>query len=211
MKVAICTPTPGTVTTSFMLSLLSLLADPRGHRIYTLASEGSVIHRQRNWLVEQVLKTDADYILWLDSDQTFPPDTLARLVAHQLPFVACNVPRRRPPFTPTAIMSDGTTVWTTLEKVQNQSVEPVDLIGLGVALTATSLFRGLKTPFPSSGEAGEDIAFCRQVAERGVRPFIDHALSWEIGHVGLVEISHRDALRERRGNADTVQPSAGAQ
>jgi hypothetical protein len=40
----------------------------------------SLVYDARNKLAAQAIELDTDYILWLDSDMTFKPDTLVRLL-----------------------------------------------------------------------------------------------------------------------------------
>ena len=57
-------------------------------------SESSSVAKNREWLSNEAEKIGADWLLWLDSDQTFPADTLLRLLAHGLPLVGANYPQR---------------------------------------------------------------------------------------------------------------------
>ena len=64
----------------------------------------SLIYHARNDLAKKAVKMDVDYILWLDSDMVFEPDTLERLMKHmEQPGVAMVTGvyfRRVPPFSP---------------------------------------------------------------------------------------------------------------
>ena len=41
---------------------------------------GSLIYDSRNKLAGYAVQMEADYMLWLDSDMVFPPDTLERMM-----------------------------------------------------------------------------------------------------------------------------------
>jgi len=69
----------------------------------------------RNNIVERALYEGVTHLIMMDVDQVYPPETIKKLLAHNLPVVGCRVHRRYPPFdsmggiTPT--WTDYTTVW----------------------------------------------------------------------------------------------------
>ena len=134
MRVAICIPTRGEMKTQTVLSLIGLRPPPDVQVTITAWTSSSIV-LNRGRLLARAREEGADYILWIDSDQTFPPDTVQRLLSHSLPFVGANIPKRSPPFLPTAIKG-GKRLYTTKEKARAKLVEPVDLMGLGVALVS---------------------------------------------------------------------------
>ena len=77
MKTMIAVPCMDQVPTPFCqsLALLKRVGD------CTLAMKsGSLIYEARNSLAMQAIQMEADYVLWLDSDMVFQPDTLVRLM-----------------------------------------------------------------------------------------------------------------------------------
>ena len=65
---------------------------------------GSLIYTSRNSLAMKAIQTEADYVLWLDSDMVFEPDTLERLMKtlteNNLDIVTGLYFRRVPPYSP---------------------------------------------------------------------------------------------------------------
>jgi hypothetical protein len=104
----------------------------------------SMLTQSRHKLVAEAVFWGADYMLWLDADHVFPPDTLARLWARNLPIVGCNYARRCTPTAPTASAKGEddlkSLVYTTPEKVAADLVEEVDHIGFGVCLIDMRIF-----------------------------------------------------------------------
>lgn len=47
------------------------------------------------------------------------------------------------------------------------------------------------------GMIGEDVFFFRKLAEAGIRPFVDHRLSWEIGHLFEIVLTNGHAFAQR--------------
>lgn len=63
-----------------------------------LSVESSMVSKSRNDLVKIALETGADYVMWIDSDMKAPPDTVVRLLKHQLPIVGATYNKRVPPY-----------------------------------------------------------------------------------------------------------------
>lgn len=63
--------------------------------------EGHAVDMARNFLVENFLATDAEYLAFIDSDATWAPEALARLMGHGLPMVTGCIYKRGLPPVPT--------------------------------------------------------------------------------------------------------------
>lgn len=160
--------------------------------------ESSLISRNRHAIVKHALDNNFDYILWLDSDMTFPPDTAHRLIAPNQPIVACNCTTRHIPAQPTARVRSthpqGKVLFT--ERDSTGLVE-VWRIGMAIMLTQTEVFREVPPPhfnieWEENTETyiGEDWYFCGRVQQYGYRILVNQALSWEIGHIGEFVHTH---------------------
>jgi hypothetical protein len=225
MKIAICVPHYGDVKADFARSLANLVSrtvgtsvseGQPGPLVKVFTSEGRIISN-RSALVRLAREWAADYILWADTDHIFPTDALIRLLRHRLPVVGCNYARRRRPTFPTAchILTDGTVepIWTTPEDAQAGKVEKVSLLGLGFCLVDTSVLSGLEGSLfqlslddRGEGLIGEDAYFCSRLRDAGVEIWLDHALSWEIGHIWQDVRYLSDALAEKDAlNAERLQ------
>ena len=196
MKVAICTPVYHDPSYHYTVSLANLLTVSAGTSIGYFTSRGSLVALRRNLIAERALSCGADWLLWIDADQSFPPDTLKRLLAHRLDFVGCNIPIRYDPIGPTAgrLGEDGRVrhIWT---EPGNTAVEAVDVLGMGVCLVHRRVFDAMEAPW--FGGTAEDHQFCLKAARAGFRPHVDHGLSWQIGHVGERMLTNQDALDDR--------------
>lgn len=219
MKVAICTPCYASLHPQFVLSLLGVIARSYATGVHAgfLTISTSSLPASRTELARLARKQGADYILWADADQKFPPDALERLLAHRLDVIGTNIPQRYEPFQPTA-KRDGAVIWTTQESVRARKVEEVTEFGLGLCLVRASVFDRLPDPpflidnTPEHGWQGEDYHFCRKLREAGFKLYIDHALSWEVGHIGETVITHAKALEGRGGAVEsTILSPAGNQ
>lgn len=201
MKIAICIPCHGDTKALFTFSLARLIAFTLRERadieIETLIARSSILVQSRTRLIEWSRDWGAEHILWLDSDHTFPPQTLLRLLAHNLPAVGANYPRRHTARTPSAVRRRGPDEWqlviSTKRKVAELPVEPVDRIGFGILLIAVEpmlaalgdpLYPLFETQSRADGSfVGEDSLFCDRLRRGGLAIHVDHGLSMTVGHI----------------------------
>jgi hypothetical protein len=194
MKIAICIPCHRDTKARFTLSLAGMLvhsARAMPDELKTMLAQGPLLD-VREGLVHAARGWGADWILWLDADHTFPNDTLVRLLGHGRDVVACNYARRAVAPEPVA-QRDGALVQTTEVLARQGVVEPVDGIGLGVCLMRAAAFDRLDPPYfqleakpDGSGYVSEDFTLFRRLKQAGVTAYVDHGLSWKIGHIGDV-------------------------
>lgn len=210
MKIAVCTPHYGDVTAGYAFSLATMLVrtartplDYNG-RVTTpetnlFMATSSVLPQLRNVLYARAADWGADYLLWVDADQTFPEDALLRLLSLNLPVVGANYPRRVPPHQPTATALDGQLIWTTQELADAWHVDQVRSLGFGFCLMDMHVIEAMRREQLAQGDekplfavemvgdgtriVGEDVYFFRQLSEAGIHVHVDHALSWTVGHV----------------------------
>lgn len=192
-KVMVAIPSMEMVHADFAISLAALVAYtvglPGGPNINVINKQRSRIEVNRFGLVQMAKSFGATHILFIDSDMTFPPDTLIRLLKPELRVIGCNAARRTDP--PTAIIPVG------------DGIQQVDHLGLGVMLIDMEVFKHLEVPYfkavwDESEERfiGEDIYFCRQVRAAGGYVYCNHGLSELIGHVGARNYKLADCTDE---------------
>ena len=238
MKIAICTPHYRQVHAEFMNSLMAMIAhtshsaivfndEPVAPEIRVFTNSGSVLAYLRNRLTRDAIAWGANYLLWLDSDHTFPPDALVRLLSHNLPVIGANYARRCTPTHPTAATISGEGIWTTQELAEAGRVEQVGRLGLGVCLIDITVFGQLhrhakavgketiwplfcQQEVPNSIEVvGEDTFFFNLLHEAGIATYVDHGLSWEVGHLYEIVLMNSDAVAQRDAYLNSVRQDDG--
>lgn len=183
-RIAVCFPSSDTVQADFAISLSGLCLATRGVEVVVINPKSSIVAVARNNGVERAQKHAADYILFLDSDMTFPPDTLMRLLAHKKDIVGAVYTKRLPPYeilgTP---MPDAHTDPAGLAEMQR--------LPTGCLMIAMKVFNTLPEPYFHFGInpvtrklLGEDYAFCDDARNAGFTLWADMKLSQEIGHIG---------------------------
>ena len=196
--VAVCLPTGDLVFAKFAICLAAAIYSSRV-KIVLIRGQSSIVTIARDSCIESIEAAEAhapvpfkvDWVWFIDSDMSFPPDSLARLMSHGKDIVAATYVRRYPPH-------------ELLGKALNQKPGiPVDVQGglleaagipLGMALIRRSIFEKLKKPYfrlvhdEELGKTkGEDYLFCEAVRELGYRVWIDFDLTKEVGHIGWTE------------------------
>lgn len=155
---------------------------------------GSLIYTSRNNLAAEAIKHGADYVLWLDSDMLFPPDTLERMLTeikkHDEDVILTGLYCRRVlPFHPTLFktleIKDEMAKWTDFDEIPEDVFE-VEGCGFGCVLAPTSVFVDVQAKFGRMfspiGDVGEDLSFCWRARQCGWKILCDPSI--ELGHVG---------------------------
>lgn len=175
-----------TVHTDFLISW-SLI--DKGDYTLLLPLFPSAIADIRNQLVEQAIKERCTHLIMVDTDQTFPQDTVQRLLSHNKMMVAGIVHRRYPPFEPIAMTGE-------LDKYEHLSdnlcysgkLIEVDAIGTGCVCYDMRVFTEEVDPpwfeaWRSEGGkwVGEDVGLCHRLRQKGVKIYADTAV--QCGHI----------------------------
>jgi hypothetical protein len=165
----------------------------------------SLLLESRNRLVVEAINWGADYMLWMDADHVFPSDALLKLLSRSKLVVGCNYARRFTPTSPTASKygedDEMDLVWTTKEKAEAGELEEVAHLGLGFCLVDMRTYAILETQAEEAGKEhfwplfdmpvkpdgigciGEDVRYFRMLREAGIKVFLDHEVSWDVGHL----------------------------
>jgi len=180
------------------LAMASAQLVANGIKINCAFNIGSVITIARRNLVDIFLKSDFDYIWWVDSDMKFPIDAPLRLLARNKDIVGCNYRRRRFPNPNFTGMMGTTGKFTELQTTDNSpAMELVDVLPHGMVLCKREVYEKLPQPHyiqdyvPSLNlEIGEDIYFCQKAQQHGYEVWCDQELSKEIAHIGIFHFNY---------------------
>lgn len=193
-KVAVCVPSADLIHARCWLSLLSLSAP--AIELGFLNWRSCYVTEARNALVGMAKEWGADWLLFLDSDMTFPPDTLFRLLAWNKDIVGGTYVKRVPPH---EIICAADIVDPETAKTVGNGLIEMKAMPTGCLLIRMSVFEKFKRPYfrmsyvdespenPDGKEIGEDINFCREARLKGFRIWCDVGLSRDLGHLGVQE------------------------
>lgn len=168
----------------------------------------------RNELCQQALITDCTHIFWCDTDQVYAPDTLIRLMDHNLPIVCAKVHRRRQPFDPllkrinpdvedkqNPYIDVEYDEWALRDKA-NQLIS-VDATGFGCNLMWIEVIENIKPPWfmfdlYQKPIVGEDFYFWKKAREAGYQIFVDCSI--DVGHIGMAVVNQETYKAYRNQN-----------
>ena len=189
----------------FDLARLCAYEAKRGvNDVQLLQMPGTLIFTQREKLASEALEWGADQLLWIDSDQRFPANTLEVLQARQVSMIGVNATTRREPILPTALnlkieremlngKPDGEPyqVWHKVESRGKKGIEQVTAVGFACTLVSKEVFEKVPRPWfdviwtDHGNVIGEDVTFCVRCMENDIPVWVDHELSMHIGHIGV--------------------------
>jgi hypothetical protein len=228
VKVALCIPAHRQVEAKWAQCLANMIAHTAQARIEldgkpvqiefeTIIVSSSLLPESRNRLVVEAINCEADYMLWMDADHVFPVDALLRLMGRSKLVVGCNYARRFTPTSPTASDLNDKLVWTTREKAEANEIEEVANMGLGLCLVDMRAYAILERKAEADGKEhfwplftiparpdgigciGEDVSYFQTLRDAGVKIFLDHGLSWDVGHCHetILTNAHCEAQRDK--------------
>lgn len=160
---------------------------------------GSILSRSRQQCVEKAIKKKMDYILFIDSDMTFPPTLLQQLLMDRVDVVAANCVTKSRPAVQTARLESKTSRSGTPLVTHGEGLQKVWRVGTGIMLIAIDIFEHIPTPYfditwcdEAQDYVGEDWTFCEKLQHHGVGIYVDHAISKHVGHIGPYTYTHTD-------------------
>lgn len=206
MKLLIGIPCMDNAPTLFTQSL-EYMKKPNGTTL--VFKPNSLVYDSRNLISLYAIENEFDYVLWLDSDMTFPVDTIDFLMATvdqtRADMVTGIYVKRHFPTEPV--------VYKTLqEPKRNEKGLPVSQIesykdiplsgdpfpvagcGFGCCLTSVKLLKAVwdayGPAFAPLPWAGEDISFCYRVNQLGYKIYCDPLV--KCGHIGTYVFTVND-------------------
>ncbi len=182
--------------------------DARSQRVYLNNVKGSILPKLRQDIANNALQRGATHVLFIDSDMTFPKDTLTKLLSRKQRVIAANCVAKAMPARTTARLADGTEGGVPVLSAGRQGIERVWRVGTGVMLVETSVFREIPPPHfiigwndKEQAYVGEDWSFCAKLEEAGIPIFVDHGISNKIEHVGEFRYNHVCVVSEEEAEA----------
>lgn len=204
-KTLICIPCMDNVSALFTASLVSLDKTDA-----TVAFRvGSLVGLAREELAKQAVANDFEWTLWIDSDMTFPKNTLQHMMRvaekNNLDILTSVCYMRRPPYSPglfkSFVMHDDLTSDSEIIEEVPDGLFEVDACGFACILVKTKVIVDIVEKygdaFTQVGTTGEDLSFCWKAKQCGYRIYADSTLN--IGHVGQF-IVNKDVYESVRRN-----------
>ena len=159
----------------------------------------SILSKNRLDAVKAAKAAHSHYILFLDTDHTFPKDLPQRLLSHGKLIVAANCVTKQVPAQPTARLFSSTDPQgiPCYSDPGKKGIEQVWRVGTGVMLINMKVFDkigmgvwDMKYLPEADTYQGEDWSFCQACEQANIPIWVDHELSREVGHIGSLEYTH---------------------
>jgi hypothetical protein len=205
-SVMIAVPAMEMVNAEFAQHLTMAAANmvANGIRINCAFNIGSVITIARRNLTDIFLKSDFDYIWWVDSDMKFPIDAPVKLLARNKPIVGANYRRRRFPNPNFTAMTGANGKFQEFQTTDNSpAMETCDVLPHGMVLVKREVYEKIEQPHyiqefvPELNlEIGEDIYFCQKAQKAGYEIWCDHELSKEVAHIGIFHFNYNLSVQK---------------
>lgn len=214
MKTLIAIPCMDMIETSFVECLMKMRIVGEAEIRFL---KGSLVYDARNQIMEYAMeKGGFDYVMWLDSDMTFEPDLMERMMAsigdRMMLTALCF--GRRPPFRPCIynrldVEQKGVGVEPIAENwydYPRNSIFQVEGCGFACVLQKMDMLEAMSIygiPFFPIAGLGEDLAFCWRAKQLEIGIWCDSRI--KIGH--LMRMSMDEDLRDQMIQAGTQNNS----
>jgi glycosyltransferase involved in cell wall biosynthesis len=167
---------------------------PDGYEVDFQYFWGYQVDQVRNLIANWTMNNGYDYLFAVDSDISFAPDTLAKLLKHDKDIVSGIYIQRIPGRHTIEIMrknEHGGVTHVDWNTIKGQGLVPIDGCGFGCVLVKTAVFRAIPYPhflyhsaIDHANTLSEDVHFCNQARDRGFTLWADtsimcdHTGSW---------------------------------
>lgn len=218
-KIFIGVPSKGMPETRFMSCLTSMMCRMvyKGFKPELLTVEGSVVSQARLELLSHSLRTDADYLLFLDEDMMFPPTLFERLMEADKDVISTNYTTR---YIDNLRFVSADMDWMVPDSNKLEGVQEALQIPTGTMLLSKKAMQSIDfstdvglsmsifgQPLTDEGEyVTEDAYFCMVMRKCGLKLYLDHDLTKEIRHVGkleyhasMIKMENKEDGKEREG------------
>jgi hypothetical protein len=200
-KILIAIPTARNIEPDTFKSIYDLEV-PDGYETTFQFFYGYNIDQVRNLIADWVVK-GFDYLFSVDSDIAFPPDTLKRLLAHDLDVVSGLYIQRKPGLHVLEIYEPnehGGVSNIPFERVKDRGLVEIAGCGFGCALIKAEVMRDIGYPqfkyhsaVNHANTISEDVDFCRKAREKGFKLWADTSI--HCSHIGSFTFNIDNAIQ----------------
>ena len=200
-KIVIGIPHTGTLYTDIAMSLVNLVSSEIKYSINIQVLKSSILYISREYLILGALQANADYLMFLDSDQTISAEGIEKLASHLdngEDIVTTLIFRKDPPFHPCIFSKQkllpNKQISLEFYDIDNQDLTKpfyVESSGFGCIMMKLDIFKKMPQPwFLPAPYSGEDITFMYKAKQMGYKVLCDPTI--EVGHYGIKNYTRKD-------------------
>lgn len=192
-KILIAIPTARNIEAATFKSIYDLEV-PDGYETDFQFFYGYNIDQVRNLIADWVVR-GYDYLFSVDSDIAFAPDTLSRLLAHDVDVVSGLYIQRKPGQHILEVYESnglGGVVNIPYGKIAGRGLVPIASCGFGCVLVKAQVMRAIPYPhfkyhsaIDHANTVSEDVDFCRKATDKGFKLYADSTIHCR--HIGSSE------------------------
>jgi len=210
-RILIAVPTNRNIEAQTFKSIYDLII-PQGVTVDFQYFWGYQVDQVRNLIAHWTINNGYDYLFAVDSDISFPPDTLQRLLSHDKDVVSGIYIQRIPGQHTIEIMRKnqfGGVSHIDWSEISGQGLVLIDGCGFGCALIKSQVFKAIPYPhflyhsaIDHSNTLSEDVHFCNLARDHGFKLWADtdvicdHIGSWTFKVERLPKKDYSSRLRE---------------
>lgn len=203
-KIVIGIPHTGSIYTDVAISLMNLSNNITNYYINIQVLKSSILYISREYLVAAALQAQADYLMFLDSDQTISSKGVEKLASHLdkgEDIATTLIFRKDPPFHPCVFshqeLLPNNQISLQFYDIANQDLTKpfyVESSGFGCIMMKLDIFKKMPQPwFLPAPYSGEDITFMYKARQLGYKVLCDPTI--EVGHYGIKNYTRKDYLK----------------
>ena len=201
-RIVIGIPHTGLLNSDVVMRLLNL--DRQQYYVTIQLLKSSILYISREYLTKAALDADADYLMFLDSDQLIESDCINRMAKHLdngEDIVTTLIFRKDPPYEP-CIFARQEELPNRQIALQYYDVESQDLTkpfyvescGFGCTMMKLDIFKNISEPwFLPRPYTGEDLSFMWEARQKGYKVLCDPTI--EVGHIGFKNFTRQDYFK----------------
>lgn len=162
---------------------LSLIETAKRHDLFSVLQYGNCIDNNREKIIELAIKNLCSHLFFVDSDMSFPGDTLERLLEQDKDVIGAPYNYRFLPLT-TTVKFLGENKELVKKEMPKETFE-VYAVGMGCTLIKMSILEKLNKPYflikrsMADIEFTEDVYFCEKAREAGFSIWCDPKIKVE--------------------------------
>jgi hypothetical protein len=147
-----------------------------------LVSDSMATDHNRNLIAESFLKSDAEWLMWIDADTVIPPEGIEKLLDSGKKIISGLYYAKHPPHNPIAYY-DHLNAYKSLDheggRWEKGEILEVDSVGFGCMLTHRSVFEDIKANYVMKQEVGGGVIL---VHKDDIKEGIDSDFNGVIGN-----------------------------